>query len=114
MRYYVAGEGSCWTPTSSTRARARIFRPASRESGPKRISFALSSGPSLLGIAEPNKSLGRTSRCRAMESRLGLVSDSSHRLWYLAAEPAKCPGNGKTDSKYDEEQYGHRSLPSGS
>src|SRR5260221_10947270 len=25
MRYYVAGEGSCWTPTSPTRARARIF-----------------------------------------------------------------------------------------
>jgi hypothetical protein len=44
---------------------------------------------------------------------LGLVRDSSHRLWYLAAEPAKCPGNGKTDSRYDEEQYGHRSLPSG-
>ena len=32
---------------------------------------------------------------------------------YLAIEPAKCPGDGKTDTEDDEGQQGHRSHPSG-
>jgi hypothetical protein len=49
---------------------ARTFRQASRESGPRPISYALSSGFSLPGIAKPNKSLGGTSPYRATGSRI--------------------------------------------
>lgn len=31
----------------------------------------------------------------------------------LAIETAKCPSDRKTDTKYDEGQQGHRSVPSG-